>query len=121
MRVYTVITDEYEGLILAIAADTAKEARVIAYQSGDCDLNWIDIKTEWHKGVDTTGLDKGVIPIIRGLELGLYGGAEMPCPKCGNDARVSLHDDKSVSCMKCYEDRAIIQQLLQPDILTDAG
>ena len=115
MRAYTVVTDDYEGFILAIAADTAKEARLIAYNSGDCDIPWIEIKTEWHKGVDVTGIQKGVIPLIEGLKLGLYGWAETDCPKCEELERIFLQKDGSLSCMKCWEDRAIIQQHVPPD------
>lgn len=103
MRVYTVITDEYEGFILAIAADSAKEARLIAYHNIDCDLPWIEIKPKWQKGIDVTGLEKGRIPLKQGVKLGLYGWIEDECPKCGKFKKLTLTDSDMILCSDCEE------------------
>ena len=110
MRAYTVTVDEDEGTVLGIVSDTAKEARIIAFNTGDIDRPWIEVKAEWHKNVDVSGLEKGIVPLIEGVKRGIYGWAETQCPKCGNNSRIFLQKDGSVTCMKCLEDSAIIEQ-----------
>lgn len=101
MRIYTVVTDEYEGWIIAIAAETAKEARLIAYHNERCELLWLDIKPEWRKQFDATGLEKGVVSDVEGLKRGLYGWVEMDCPKCGEFHKCHLQKDGIISCDEC--------------------
>jgi hypothetical protein len=108
LRSYTVEIDEWEDFVLGIVADTSNEARKIAYESGECDRPWIEIKAIWVKHADVTGIEKGVIPLMEGVKRGIYGWAETKCLNCGNDSRIFLQNDKSVMCMKCWEDRAII-------------
>ena len=103
MRCYSVVIDDDEGFIIAIIANTAKEARAIAYHSDYCcEQDWIDIHPKWVKNVDTTGLQEGVISILKGMELGIYDWAEMHCPICDSFRRVELYDNVQISCYECY-------------------
>lgn len=108
-KAYTVDTNEWEGFVLGIVAETSKEARQIAYYSGECDRPWIEINARWLKGVDVNGLEKGIVPLLEGVKRGIYGWAETECPECKKQSRIFLQDDGSVMCMKCWEDHAIIQ------------
>ena len=101
MRVYTVVYDECEGFLIAIAADTAKEARRIAYHDERCDLNWLDIKPEWKKDYNASGLEKGVVSDVEGLKRGFYVWVEMDCPKCGEPNQCYLQEDGTISCNEC--------------------
>ena len=104
MRAYNVVTDEYEGHIVSIVADSSKEARLIAYNSGECDLPWIEIKPKWNKNIDVSGLQKGVVPPIDGLKVGLYGWIEDECPNCKKLVNLYLSIKETLLCAKCCEE-----------------
>lgn len=115
MRAYTVDIDEDEGTIIGVVADTAKEAKGIAYYAESIDREWIHVTAKWCKGVDVSGLSKGVIHPYEGVKLGIYGWVEDTCPVCKKTEQLYLQSDGTITCNECYEDRAIIQQQLQPD------
>ena len=98
-------TDEDAGL--AVVATSAREARMIAYKSGEFiygDTNWIDVRAIWVRNADVSGLPIGVAQDSRDALLrGLYGSVyEYPCDECGKDADVQAHDGR-VLCPACIE------------------
>ena len=103
MNAYSVITDCYDDLIIIIIADSSKEARKYAYKSGECELEWIDIKPHLLGKIE--GYQKGIFTDIKeGLKRGWYSWAYDTCPICGILETIKLQDDdKTICCDECYK------------------
>ena len=103
-------TDEDAGL--AVVATSAREARKIAYKSGEFifgDTNWIDVRAIWVRNADVSDLPIGVAhdsrdALLRGLYASIY---EYPCDECGKDADVQAHNGR-VLCVLCIEKEIFI-------------
>ena len=86
MRAY-ITTDLAEEYAVAFVADTAREARNMAIGHDVLsDLDFVDIRIKWLKGIDIAGLPKGEIGVMEGLKRGAYAYIfGLPCPHCGAD------------------------------------
>ena len=114
MRAYYVTTEYSEGGV-GIIADSAKEAKAIAFGHecfGD-DAEWIDLRVKWKRNVNVTGLPKGEIDLMEGLLRGLYGyiyGAGS-CPVCEDGCDYGnplVYDSGIVRCQACEEKAEIL-------------
>lgn len=71
-----------DGEGIAVIAYTAKAAKKIAWNRGECDGSWIETKVERFSWVDITGLPDGH---VLSTEEGMKRGAYMPdCAVCGS-------------------------------------
>lgn len=102
LKIYIVNLDD-EFHVLGIAAETAREARKIAYEDDGCEgMSWIKISPILNKNIDTAGLEKGVIPAIEGLKRNLFSCIEEDiCPICGRLRTIFMSEDGSISCAEC--------------------
>ena len=120
MKAYFFELDDYEGSGIAIIAENTKEARKIAVHYND-DYNYVEMCShiKLMKNADTSDLTKGIVDdqvtSLEGVRRGLYGWTIGKCAKCNEETELYLQDNGDVCCNHCYEDRAIIQQPLQPD------
>lgn len=95
--------DDPEGI--AVIAETAKDAKKIAYNTGDFPCEWIELRVQWLRNANIEGLEKGVVEantdtLRRGLYGVIYGH---PCDICGNVCRLQELNGKAV-CWHCYEE-----------------
>jgi len=94
--------DELEGI--GVVATTAKEAKNIAYSSGEIDCDWIDMRVRWERDAEVDPIPMGVVLDMReGLLCGLYGYVEgCKCDDCGADTVLRAHDGRAL-CDECIE------------------
>ncbi len=107
MRAYYVNTEWSEGGV-AYVADTAQEAKSLAF-GHECFENdeWIDLRVKWKRGVDVSGLPKGEVEQIVGLQRGFYMWIYgEPCPVCdegGDEGNPLVYDSGIMRCQECEE------------------
>ena len=95
--------DESWGL--GVVATTAKEAKNIAFASGELiDVDWIDIRVRWERSAEVEELPIGIVIDMRlGLLCGLYGFVEgYKCDECGAEDVLRLCSGKAL-CDVCIE------------------
>jgi len=97
--------DEPEGL--AVIAETVREAKQIAYPSGDFSCEWIDMRVRWMRNANIDGLEKGIIrDCLDALRREIYAFIEAghyPCDNCGCKGELHGYKGKAL-CSKCYEE-----------------
>jgi len=86
MRAYSLRACCGDGHVVYVA-DTAREAKVLGFGNDNLyEYDWIDIRVNWRRDVDVTGLPKGEIDLMEGLKRGAYSYIfGIPCPMCGKD------------------------------------
>ena len=95
--------DEMCGV--AVVATSAKEAKKIAYNSGELlGTDWIDIRVYRMRDAMVSDLPIGMVEDARGaLIRRLYGIlAEYPCDECGEEWEVTCYKGR-VLCLCCVE------------------
>jgi len=97
--------DDQPGL--AVVAQTVKEAKKIAYNSGEIiygDTGWSSLCARWVQDADVAALPIGVIHDTRvALLCGIYERvAEYPCDECKKDGDVCAYSGR-VLCEDCLE------------------
>jgi hypothetical protein len=95
--------DESWGL--GVVATTAKEAKNIAFASGELiDVDWIDLRVRWERSAEVEELPIGIVIDMRlGLLCGLYGFVEgYKCDECGVEDVLRLCNGKAL-CDDCIE------------------
>ena len=94
--------DELDGI--GVVATTAKEAKSIAYASGEIDCDWIDMRVRWERDAEVVILPTGIVLDMReGLLHGIYGYAEgYKCEECGADTVLRACNGKAL-CDECIE------------------
>lgn len=102
MRGYYVGDDYDTGI--AVVATSAKEAKKIAYKELRSDYEWIDIKVDWIKEADVTGLPVGIVEdarvaLVRGLYAYIY---EDECEECLMDTDLVAYEGRAL-CSKCVD------------------
>lgn len=87
MRAYLINGDDDDYGCVVFVAETAQDAKRLAVGHdvlANCE--YIDIRVNWCKDVDVSGLPEGEIDIFEGLKRGAYEYVYgVPCPKCGAD------------------------------------
>jgi hypothetical protein len=106
MRAYFVVFDEYENTGIAFVAQNSKEARKMAWKSGEWDGNYIDIKPVEIKGANVDSLPPGeVMATIDALKRKIYCTVDDKCPICGKVKDISFSEDyDAYMCAGCEED-----------------
>lgn len=119
LRAYRVSPDENEAMCDIAIAETAKEAKKMAWNQSD----WIqdqaidgytDLKVKWLRNANITGLSKGLVtPDIESLRRNMFSWIEyLECPVCGKkDTRVELweygtddnNEEAFIACSDCSE------------------
>jgi len=94
--------DEAEGQ--AVIAETAREAKNIAYYSKNfISSEFTDLRVRWLRGANITGLEKGIVKDdIDALKRGMYSDVEGVREVCGNNGFLSEINGKAV-CGDCYD------------------
>lgn len=89
----------------AVVAPTAKAAKKIAYESGELDAAWFDIRVRWQRDAEVDDLPVGMVTDARvGLLCGIYGSLmEYPCDVCGEDCDAQAYNGM-VLCDNCLEE-----------------
>lgn len=93
---------------LAVVATSAKEAKKLAWETGELNAgwadDWINIRARWKRNAIVDDLSIGVVHDPRvGLLCGIYHHLdEYPCDGCGRDEMVYAHDG-AVLCECCIE------------------
>lgn len=87
MRVYIVSSPDADLGCVAICADKATRAKYLAMgHDAIADYTWTEVTVKWIKGIDVTGWEEGEIPLLEGLDRGVYNYVfGLPCPHCGAD------------------------------------
>jgi hypothetical protein len=106
-RGYYAYNDDDDQGCLAIVASSAKEAKKIAWKSGEIiygDTGWLAIHVKWVRDAVVSDLPVGIVhdtrdALLRGL---YYGIKEYPCDECGNDSDVKCHNGRAL-CDECIE------------------
>jgi len=101
-RGYFVYEKEEEGIW--VVATTAKDAKNIAYSSGEIDCDWIDMRVRWERDAEVDPIPMGVVLDMReGLLCGLYGHIEgYNCDECGMETILQAYNGKAL-CVECIE------------------
>jgi len=91
----------------AVVATSVKEARKIAYDSGEIiygDTGYISIRAIWQRDADVEDLPIGMVHDVHlALLRNIYGYLEeYPCDVCGK-RRYAQHYDGQVLCECCIE------------------
>lgn len=91
----------------AVVAATAKEAKKIAYDSGEIifgDTDYIAIRARWKRDADVSDLPIGMVADERdALIRGIYGRLdEYPCDDCGKDGDLICYSGRAL-CADCVE------------------
>ena len=102
LRVYKVYeVDETAGF--AVVAHSAKEAKKLGYYSGQLLSDWVDLRVNWLKGADVTGLTCGVMDTEEAVKRGIFDYAvNVTCDICGKD-RTCRYLNKKLVCFDCEE------------------
>ena len=89
---------------IAVVAATAKQAKKIAFASGEFpDTAWTDLRVWWMKDADITGLEEGILLNYRdGLLRRLYTYVEGKCDGCGDESCLRECNGKAL-CQACEE------------------
>ena len=105
MKAYFVTFDDYENTGLAFVAPNIKEARKLAWKSGEWDGRYIDIKPTQIQGANVDGLSVGEVKAtIDALKRGIYYTVDDKCPICGKMRDISLSDEYGeYMCAECEE------------------
>ena len=92
------VKEEEADFGIGVIADSAKEAKKIAWDSGREYLEdslYIDVTAKWIKGANVSGLKKGICSLtLDGLKRGIYGYIENEdCPNCGAKGGTVYYDE----------------------------
>lgn len=104
-RGYFVYPDDGEFWGIGVVASTAKEAKNIAFASGELiEADWIDIRVRWQRSAEVNVLPTGIVQDMHtGLLCGLYGFIEgYKCDNCGKEEVLKLCKGKAL-CDDCIE------------------
>ena len=103
LRAYFV-RDYDEATGIAVVAESAKEAKTLAYASGGLPFSeYIDLRVHWVRNAEVSGLEKGLIKNdTDALKRGMYSEIEGRCEECGINGRVRVIKGKVV-CIDCYD------------------
>lgn len=95
--------DDPEGL--AVIAETAKEAKKLAFGTGDFPCEWIELRVQWIREANVEGLQKGVMSdCLDALRRGIFSFVEdHPCDKCGHIGHLQEYKGCAL-CYHCYEE-----------------
>jgi len=100
MRIYFVYADDDEYGV-AVAANSLREAKRIAYGSGNIDADWIDLRVRWVREGDVSGIEESrILNSKEGLERKGYAFLEADC-KCGHPYCHQVVDGEMM-CDDCY-------------------
>lgn len=101
MRGYFVhdVNEEYG---IAIVARTAREAKKIGAEHLDFD-EYTDLRVNWQKEADVSGLLVGRVDNIEALHRGLYGWAYTTCEICGKSNSKCEMLNGIIACLDCIE------------------
>lgn len=107
-RGYFVYPDgEFWGI--GVVASTAKEAKNIAFTSGELiEVDWIDIRVRWQRSAEVDVLPVGIVQDWHtGLLCRLYDFIEGDkCDNCGKEEVLTLRNGKAL-CDDCIEKECI--------------
>jgi len=94
--------EELEGI--GVVASTAKEAKSIAFASGEIPCDWTDMRVRWVRDAEVDILPVGVVlNMYQGLLCGIYGHIEgYKCDGCGADTVLREYKGKAL-CDECIE------------------
>ena len=90
---------------VAVVAQTAKEAKKLAYNSGWLDDGeWIDLRARWIRTANIIGLEKGVLNNHKdALKRGFYGYIEgYKCDGCNREEILYESGGRAI-CWNCME------------------
>ena len=98
---YVYPVDEFWGL--AVVASSTKEAKRIAFRSGELSgIAWLDIRCVWQRGADTKNIEIGIVSNFRlALLRGFFGFIEdFACDICGDITLLRAYKNKAL-CEEC--------------------
>ena len=86
--------DEVYGI--AVVATSSKEAKKIAFNIGELDCDWIDVRVSWRKEANVMDLPIGIIQDdMLALRRGVYSWIEEEdCDICHDACHVNYHPPK---------------------------
>lgn len=101
------VKDEESGI--AVVAINGKEAKKIAYHSGNLtdsiiNTDWIDIRVTWMRKANVEDLPNGVITDeMLALRRGVYTWVECgECDKCHEGGQLEMYNNKAL-CLDCLD------------------
>jgi hypothetical protein len=105
MRAYFVVFDEYENTGIAFVANTSREAKKMAWRSGEFEGDYIDIRPRWIRNANIDGLPTGEVAAnIDSVQRRVYAWIDDACPICGRVTMLELSGNHSeVMCLDCQE------------------
>jgi len=97
------VYDNVENMGIPVVATSSKEARSFGYgHECLCDVDYIDIRVKWSKGVNVDNLPIGEFKdYLEALKRGVLGFVEyVTCPNCKTEDTM-VYYDKRFFCSAC--------------------
>jgi hypothetical protein len=106
-RGYYAHNNDEDAVVLAIVAASVREAKKIAWKSGEFiygDAGWMDIHVRWVRDAKVDDLPVGVVHDLKSaLQHGIFGRLmECECDECSLDGDLYAHDGRCL-CSDCIE------------------
>jgi hypothetical protein len=104
LRAYFAQDAGEEEIGFAVIAHNSREAKKIAYNSGELNCDYIDLRIRWLRNVNVEGLKKGMMADdVEALRRGMYSFVESDeCDECGEVGTLQELHGKAL-CEDCYE------------------